>query len=378
MNDGGTVKVFKKGPEGGEDEKLGGGSFVFQPESSTVEIVLGTFPPKEPAQEEAPLEDAGEEKKAEETSEGADGLDDVKSDEDLAPVDNSPGSLAAYGSTSTISIAVAVSDTISDFVQGGASLTFGEATIDDVPFETFGVTLSVEDDVTNDDYLAQLTEKLIAVNQANSITISLSGPGLSMDISGGVVSFAAVETEPEPEVEPKPEPELEELKEGEEPEEKPPPPVVRPSVKYVLSFPSTSSASFLSYEEGKALKNAIRAGAEFTVTLSKAASTAQPPAEEEPPAKKGKKGKKDEPELSSEEAPPQEDYEESCKVSLVALIDPKSTKCTFQASLGDASLIGTVALSGSPLFAGASKAEAGGSETIEGLVGLPCVSYAKR
>ncbi|GMH61881.1 hypothetical protein TrST_g1056 [Triparma strigata] len=394
INDGGSVEVWMKGAEGAEDEKLGGDSFKMSFDGAEIELALGVVVEVEKKEEEEEGGAGDEEKKAEDGGEGGEEVTEEKVDEDT-----SPGSLSVFGSTSKIALKVSISDSISDYVDGGASLTFGDVVVEDVAADVFGVTLAVDDEVSNDDYLFQLGEKLEAKNAASKFAVEISGENLpTMTIEGGSVSFETVEVAVETEVE-KVEGEEEEeakadgegegeggegdaeVKEGEE--EAPPAPIVRPTVQYKLTFESGSSPFFMSYEEGKVLKGSIRGGSEYKVTLRKTAGvveSSEPVVED----KKGKKGKKDKKEAEVEAEPDadagSEDYEESCTVSLGGLIEAKSSQAVVRGSLDESmsGVTGVISLDGEPLFKGLdSTGEAGGSDAIAELAGLPYVRYAK-
>ncbi|GMH65174.1 hypothetical protein TL16_g04134 [Triparma laevis f. inornata] len=388
INDGGSVEVWMKGAEGAEDEKLGGGSFKMNFDGAEIELALGVVEEVEKKEESVEGEGGEEEKKAEDGGEGREDAQAVEKVEE----DTSPGSLAVFGSTSKIGLKVAISESISDYVQGGASFKFGEIVVEDINAHVFGVSLTVEDEVSNDDYLVQLGEKLAEKNAASKYAVEISGECLpTMVVEGGSVSFEVLEVEAEPEVEPEAEVEEEEVKaEGEgdvevkEGEEAPPAPIVRPSIQYKLTFETGSSPVFLSYEEGKSLKTSIRAGeSTYTVVLRKSEEVVES-SELVVDDKKGKKGKgKKEAEVEAEPEAEYgaEDHEESCAVRLGGLIEAGASKTVVRGSLGEgmSGLVGVVSLEGACLFKGVSDGEGlvGGSEAIAELAGLPCVKYAK-
>ncbi|GMH46780.1 hypothetical protein TrRE_jg150 [Triparma retinervis] len=403
VNDGGEIEIFKVGGEGEEDEQLGGGGFSLNGAFSgdAIVIKLGEVPPVveedkgsgEEAKAKAEAE-GGEEKKDDsgdspaaaegETPEGGEAAAEAAPEE---PTDKSPGSLAEYGSTSQIEIKVNLDDNVADFIEGGYSVNFSKIAANNVPADVFGVKVVVEDEVNNEEYLVKLQEKLAEENKKWSYECILEGLGGGLVVTGGLVEFVKDEEKAPAEEDADPEEEKlgegggeeggEEEEKGEE--EKAPEPIVRPTGKFNLYFGSTSKSSFMTYQEGKALKNAIRAGGdEFTVKLTKNVNPDAVAVEEEAaPAKgkKGKKGKEKEEVEEVEEAPAVESWEGSITVSLGSLLEAGVTECVVQGSYEEVTEFdGTVTIT-SPLFKEETVGKGDGEARIKAVSGGAYTSY---
>ncbi|GMI42783.1 hypothetical protein TrCOL_g3823 [Triparma columacea] len=399
VNDGGEIEIFKVGGDGEEDEKLGGAPFSLNGAfgGDAIVIKLGEVPTvveeEKGSAEEAKAETEESEEKKDDSGDSPAATEGGAAEGGQAaeaapeePTDKSPGLLAEYGSTSQIEIKVNLGDSIADFIDGGYSIDFSKITANNVPAYVFGVKVAVEDDVDNEGYLVELQEKLAEENKKWSYECILEGLGGDMVVRGGLVEFVKDEEEAPAEGDVG-------LEQGQGQEEAPsdvaetdggeegtaPKPVARPTGKFNLYFAGSSMSSFMTYQEGKALRSTIRAGGdEFTVKLMKKVNPDAVATEEEAaPAKgkKGKKGKGKEEEEVVDEAPAVKNWESSIKVSLGSLVEAGVTECVVQGRFDeDTNLDGTVTIT-SPLFPENPTGKGGGEERIKAVSGEAYASY---
>lgn len=400
VNDGGEIEVFKVGSEEEKDEKLGGGSFGLAGGLSggSAVIKMGEVPPAPEKVEEKAEEggEGGEEKKedggtpAAEGTEGEEGAEAVLEE----PKDTSPGSLAEYGSTSQLEIKVNVDDNIADYTESGSTVAFSNITVNNVPADVFGVEVAVDEEVDNDEYMVKLQEKLGQENDKWSYECILERVGRDLVVGGGLVEFVKDSEEaPEEEAKEEGEPEAEVDAEtkadadveaetkagGDEEGGKIPAPVVRPTGKFNLVFSGTSKSSFMTYQEGKALKKAIKGGDEFMVKFVKKINPNAAPAEEEAAAPaKGKKGNKGKEEKKEEEvmaAPVVEDWEGSVTVSLGSLVGPGATNCVVEGTFEEETvLVGEIDIT-SPLVKEDAAGKGDGEERVKSVAGGAYTTY---
>ena len=402
VNDVGEVNIFRVGEGGnGEDKRVGGGKFslVGGLSGAVSEIVLGEVPEPSAAQEgeegakqadptaEVEGEGEGEEKKETENNEGS--SPDEQSD-------NSPGPLQHYGSTSSFKVDIRPDDIISDYSESGSTIFLSDVKIS-ADAGVFGVTVEVDDETDNAEYLRKLQEKLDEENNKWIYECVLEGVGggRGLVLSGGAVKLqsdenadgAAEEASGEP---PAP---AEDTGAASDSVEDPAADVAqtaRPSVGYYLAFQNLGTPKFLSYNEGKAMKNEIRSGNdEFVVKYTKKSNPNAAPEEvkEEAPKKGGKKGKQ----AKKEEVPVEPDaaeaengnvgeFEGSFRVSLSELVGAGVVSCEVKACTppddGNMELVGKVKISRA-LFSGPTRVEerADGESLIKSISGPAYVVY---
>jgi len=275
------------------------------------------------AEEEAAKEE--EKKKDEEKGEEEEGGKEKK-EETVSPLSEE----TSVPPADSISITLTSSPAVADFTSGGITVTFDTGSVSNCPASFAPI---VPDDVEPENYEEKLKELLNEEKGKFAYTLEVETCGMvgfGTSIGGGELSWEKDkydEEEEEEAVEEKEEKDASEEKKADGEEEETPPTKECPFGFYNLTFHTASPAIFLSRQEIRLLKSAVRGDKRLAITLHRTAAAPGAAAVEEEGKKdkkgKGKKGKKEEEVVAAtDEAALEEDFKERCISSLDGLMEP--------------------------------------------------------